>query len=390
MQTKGRAPSAEAAYDAKPWLQHYPPDVPATLPPVSESLWDVFEDVVARHGDRPALVFQGYEMTYRTLHGHARRMSDALTRAGVEKGDVVLVLLPNIPHFPVAYYGTLRLGAIVAAIPPTAVEREVERFIRDTDARIVVTLDLLYDKLANVWERCGVQRVVVGKVTDFMPPWVRLAGPFLKRVPKPKQAIPFSREVVPFRYFLGSGREMGRDARVAPEDVALLQYTGGTTGTPKGAMLTHSSLISNAQQMVAWFPTLKEGGETMLAVLPFFHVYGVTLVMNAGLLLAARTVLIASGWAPQEVFEAIRRYRPSIFPGVPTLYVAFLNDERSRRYDLSSIDVCVCGGAPLPAEVKRQFEELTGGHLYEGYGLSEASPCTHAQPYTGFTKPGIG
>jgi long-chain acyl-CoA synthetase len=390
VQTETRVTSGDAAYDAKPWLRHYPPDVPGTLPPVTSSLWEVFEDTVARHGHRPALIFQGYEMAYRDLHAHACRMSDALTRAGVRKGDVVLLLLPNVPHFPIAYYGALRLGAIVAAVPPTAVEREVEQYIRDTDARIVVTLDLLFDKLGAVSERYGVQRVVVGKVTDFMPPWVRLAGPFLKRVPKPKRAIPFGGRIVPFRFFQGSGRGMGKDAEVSPDDVALLQYTGGTTGTPKGAMLTHGSLLSNAQQMVAWFPTLKEGGETMLAVLPFFHVYGVTLVMNAGLLLAARTVLIASGWAPQEVFEAIRRYRPSIFPGVPTLYVAFLNDERSKRYDLSSIDVCVCGGAPLPAEVKRRFEELTGGHLYEGYGLSEASPCTHAQPYTGFTKPGIG
>jgi long-chain acyl-CoA synthetase len=171
------------------------------------------------------------------------------------------------------------------------------------------------------------------------------------------------------------------DAAAEAADVAVLQYTGGTTGTPKAAMLTHRNLLTNSQQMRRWFPTLRDGRETIMAVFPLFHVYGLTLVMNAALILAARTVLIAGGWVPSEVFDGIKRYRPTIFPGVPTLYVALLNDPRSREYDLSSIDVCVCGGAPLPIEVKREFEALTGGHLLEGYGLSEASPCTHAQPY---------
>jgi long-chain acyl-CoA synthetase len=147
-------------------------------------------------------------------------------------------------------------------------------------------------------------------------------------------------------------------------------------------MLTHGSLLANARQMTGWFPQLKTGEETILAVLPFFHVYGVTLVMNAGLLLAATTVLVPRPMS-SEMFEAIARYRPTVFPGVPSLYVAIVNDERSKRYDLSSIDACVCGGAPLPLEVKRAFESLTGGHLYEGYGLSEASPVTHAVPHDG-------
>jgi long-chain acyl-CoA synthetase len=299
-----------------------------------------------------------------------------------------MLLLPNVPHFPVAYYGILKLGALVAAAPPTSVEREVENFIRDSGARVVITIDLLYYKMADVWEKCGVETVVVGTAIDFMPPWIRLAARITNKVPKPKQPVGYGGRVKTMLGFLASGRGGAAAARVRSEDVALLQYTGGTTGLPKAAMLTHGSLLSNAQQMTGWFPTLQVGKETILAVLPFFHVYGVTLVMNAGLLLAARTVLIAGGWVPTEVFESIRRYRPTIFPGVPTLYVALINDERSRKYDLSSIDVCVSGGAPLPIEVRRDFEKITGGHLYEGYGLSEASPMTHAEPYDGSGKSG--
>jgi long-chain acyl-CoA synthetase len=173
----------------------------------------------------------------------------------------------------------------------------------------------------------------------------------------------------------------------APADIAVLQYTGGTSGIPKAATLTHAGLLANARQMRAWFPPLQDGGETILAVLPLFHVYGMTLVLNAAVILGARTVLIPN-WTPSQVFESIRKYRPTIFPGVPTLYVAFVNDERSRSYDVSSIQYCVCGGAPLPVEVKRDFERLTGGHLYEGYGLSEASPLVSAQPYTGAGEAG--
>ncbi len=374
------ASSADTPYGRRPWLSQYPPDVAPSLELPSESIWDVLENTVNGYGDRSALVFQNFGMTYRELRDHAARMSSALRAAGVEEGDVVLALLPNLPHFPVTYYGTLRLGAALTTASPLSVEREIEALIKDSGATIIVTLDLLFEKVANVFEKCGVRTVVVGSATDFMPWWARIAGKYLRKAPQPKQAVTYGGKVQSLRRFLRGGRVDVVVPPVPPEKVALLQYTGGTTGLPKAAMLTHASLLANARQMTGWFPELREGEETILAVLPFFHVYGVTLVMNAGLLLAATTILIPRPMTT-EMFEAIPRYRPTVFPGVPTLYVAIVNDQRSKKYDLSSIDVCVSGGAPLPAEVKRDFERLTGGHLYEGYGLSEASPVTHAVPH---------
>ncbi len=376
---------AETPYERRPWLGQYSPDVPAALELPPQSIWDALEDTVTRHGDSGALVFQNFGMTYRELRDHAARMSSALSRVGVKEGDVVLALLPNLPHFPVTYYGTVRLGAALTTASPLSVEREIEALIKDSGASTIVTLDLLFEKVANVFEACGVHTVVVGSATDFMPLWARLGGKYLKKAPQPKEAVTYGGKVQSMRRFLRSGRSDVAVRAVEPERVALLQYTGGTTGLPKAAMLTHASLLANARQMVGWFPDLRDGEETILAVLPFFHVYGVTLVMNAGLLLAANTILIPRPMST-EMFEAIPRYRPTIFPGVPTLYVAIVNDQRSRTFDLSSIDVCVCGGAPLPAEIKRDFEQLTGGHLYEGYGLSEASPVTHAVPHDGRSR----
>lgn len=388
MRTESDAPQERAAaYDARPWVAQYASNVKASLDYPDQTIWELLEETAARHGDRAAFTFQGYTLTFGQLRRRAAAMAGALHDAGVRKGDAVFVLLPNIPHFPVTYYAAMCLGASIAAVSPTSVEREIEATIRDSGARVVVTVDLLYEKVAGVWQGAGVERVVVGTVTDFMPPWARVLGRLTGRAPRPKVPVVYGGRVSSMLSFLRSGRSRSMAEDVRADDVALLQYTGGTTGLPKFAMLTHRSLLANARQMRGWFPQLREGEETILAALPFFHVYGVTLVMNAGLLLAANTVLIPRP-VTSDIFEAIRRYRPTIFPGVPTLYVAIINDRRHAEYDLRSIDICVSGGAPLPLEVKRDFERITEGHLYEGYGLSEASPLTHAEPHDGRSKVG--
>jgi long-chain acyl-CoA synthetase len=376
------ATDAGAPYASRFWTEHYPKGVPATIDFPSRTIWEALEDTVERYADRDAFVFLDEAMSYRRLLELSDRMASALAGAGVKRGDAVLLLLPNTPHFPISYFAALKLGAAVAAAPPNSVQREIDYLIRDSGARTIITLDILYEKVAATWQGAGVESVVVGTLSDFLPLHKRILGRVLKKLPQPTERIPYGSQVVRMPSFLASGREGTAGLQASPDDVAVLQYTGGTTGIPKAAMLTHASLLANARQMRDWFPQLDDGRETILAVLPLFHVYGMTLVLNAAVLLAARTVLIPN-WTPSLVFESIRKYRPTIFPGVPSLYVAFINDERSRVYDVSSIEYCVCGGAPLPVEVKRDFERLTGGHLYEGYGLSEASPLVSAQPYTG-------
>ncbi|PZR97303.1 MAG: long-chain fatty acid--CoA ligase, partial [Chloroflexi bacterium] len=389
MQTQSsRAQDAAAAYDARPWLRSYPPHVPHSLTYPHQSVWQTLLGVVDTFGDRPAFVFQGESLSYSDMLRHSQRFSAALSKAGVCRGDRVLAFLPNVPHFPVVYYGTLRLGAALAGVSPRSVERELESAIRDSGAKTVITLDLLYDKISRVWEAAGVENVIVGSVVDFMPAWKRLAARLARKVPVPTAPIPYGRRVHRMRDFLASGRGWSVTEEARPDDVALLQYTGGTTGLPKAAMLTHENLLSNARQGRALFPALKEGNETIMGILPFFHIYAVTLVLNIGLLVGARTVLFPKGLDMAEIFDGIRRYRPTVFPGVPTVYVSLINDRRSKSADMSSIEICVSGGAPLPIEVKRDFEALTHGHLLEAYGLSETSPVTHCQPYDGSGKVG--
>src|SRR5947209_9469557 len=382
VQTESSASSpASAAYDERPWLKHYPSDVPHSIEFPRQTVWEVLREVAAKHGGREAYIFQNDAMTFAQLLAHSEAMSQALAHARVHKGDRILAFLPHVPPFPVLYYGALRLGASLAAVSPRSVERELDSYIRDSGARIVITLDLLYEKLAPVWEASGAERVIVGPAVDFMPAWKRLAARVTGKLPQPKEPIPFGPRVTGMRDFLSSGRGYRVEEEAEPDDIALLQYTGGTTGLPKAAMLTHANLLADARQSVVCFPEMKEARETIMGVLPFFHIYGITLVLNCGLVLAARTVLFPKGLDMAEIFEGIRRYRPTVFPGVPTIYVALIHDKRSQTVDMSSIEMCVSGGAPLPVEVKRDFERITGGRLVEGYGLSEASPVTHAEPH---------
>ncbi|GAC1442905.1 MAG: long-chain-fatty-acid--CoA ligase [Chloroflexota bacterium] len=388
MQVDGAVPQElQSPYDLKPWVKDYPSDVPATLEYPTHSIWELLEDTAARHGDKSAFVFRDHTMTFAQLRQHSEPMSAALSKVGVADGDIVLLVLPNVPHFPVAYYGALRLGAALAAAPPNAVEREIQYILSDSGARVIITLDLLFDKVAKLANSSDVDCIVVGTVADFFPWWVRLLARVSGKIPAPDIPVPYGGKIRAMKDFLASGASQVPAGHVTSDHVALLQYTGGTTGTPKAAVLTHGSLLANAVQMRGWFPRLRPSEETILAALPFFHVYGVTLVMHAGLLLGANTILIPRPIVA-DMFEAIRKYRPTIFPGVPTLYVAIINDSRAKDVDLSSIETCVCGGAPLPLELKREFERLTGGHLYEGYGLSEASPLTHAVLHDGRGKVG--
>ncbi|MEM1537745.1 MAG: long-chain fatty acid--CoA ligase [Candidatus Nezhaarchaeales archaeon] len=361
----------------KPWLKFYPEWVPKTIEYPETSLPQLLKETARKYPNRVAIVFEGFKITFKELDHLADRFATALAGLGVRKGDVVAIFLPNTPQFVIGYYGAMRIGAIVTTVSPLYKERELEYQLNDSEAETIVTLDLLYPTVRKVWEKTRLKRVIVTSIGDFLPAVKRVLGRLLKKVPylkvAPKPGVYF------FRELLKTYPANPPSVEVKPkEDLALLQYTGGTTGLPKGAMLTHYNLVSNAIMCSYWVPE-KPGTGVVLGVLPLFHIYGMTTVMNLSIVHASTMVLLPR-FDPMKVLKSIAKYKVTEFPGVPTMYAMLIAHPDIAKYDISSVRFCISGAAPLPPQVQKRFMELTGGILIEGYGLTEASPVTHANP----------
>lgn len=371
----------------RPWLKFYEPNVPSTLQYPSIPLFQFLSDSTKRYPENNAIVFYGKGMTYRQLDSETNRFANALMKLGVRKGDRVAVMLPNIPQCVVAYYGALKAGAVVVMTNPLYVEREIQVQLADSGAETIVALDFFYPRIEKIKKESSLKNIVLTSVRDGLPWLLSLLYPIKAR----KEGQWVNIRKVPPIYDMG---EMTKAASadspavaVGATDLALLQYTGGTTGIPKGVMLTHQNLVANAIQCRHWMPNLKERDEVFLGVVPFFHVYGMSACMNLAIFLGAKLVLLPR-FVTKDVLQAIAKSKATIFMGVQAMYVAINNFTKVKEYDLSSIKVCISGAGPLHVEVQRRFEELTGGKLVEGYGLSEASPVTHAIPINGKRKEG--
>lgn len=383
--TRDSARSAAADPATKPWIASYQPGVPATVDYPELTLPDLLKSAVERYPDNPALVYFGKELTYRELDRYSAQFANRLLQFGLRRGDRVMVILPNLPQFLICHFGILRAGGVAAAISPLLVEREIEQLARDAGARILVVLDSFFDKVADFRARGIVDRIIVASPDEYLAFYKRLLYPLKAEHPKPR--IPDHRDsgVYRFRRLLRGVSDVAPAVRVKPTDVAAFQYTGGTTGLPKAAMLTHRNLIANAMQIRVWGPDVKEGAETLLSIMPFFHAYGTTLCLHLAVLLGVKQIILPR-FTIAEVLEAIETHQPTIFPGVPMMYVAVNSAVRNapaRARRLSSIRYCVSGAASLPVEVQQEFERITGATLVEGYGLSEASPVTHCNPLDG-------
>lgn len=370
----------------RPWLRFYEPGVPPTLTYPDLPVPALLDETAGRFSDHTASIFFGAEMTFGTLHRLTGRFAAALVRLGVRPGDRVALHLPNSPQFLIAYYGALRPGAVVVPFNPLYVEREIEHQLADSGAEVSVTLDLFYPRIAEVRQRTRVREIVVTRINDFFPPLLRALYPLKARREGHLVHIPPARDIHRLTALLNEPAEPPAVA-LDPGSIAVLLYTGGTTGMPKGAVLTHRNLVSNVLQCRAWFTGLTPGRDTAVAVIPFFHSYGMTSAMNFAVSTGTRLALIPR-FQLDLLLKAIARYRPKIFPGVPTLYTAIINAPDVGRYDLRSIAACISGAAALPLEIQSRFEALTGGRLVEGYGLTEASPVTHANPINGTRKAG--
>jgi long-chain acyl-CoA synthetase len=373
--------------EPEPALPRPDPEVDLTGGIEPRPLTALLADAVARFPDRPCLDFLGRRYRYRDVADLVAHAAKGLHGLGVTKGTRVGLFLPNCPYFVILYYAVLEAGGVVVNFNPLLAEREIEQQIEDSGVEIMATLDLaaLYGKLARALERRPVRHVLVCRMRDILPMPTRQLFAVMRR--KEVARIPTDERHVPFQRLTDND---GRPPKVSIDptrDMALLQYTGGTTGTPKGAELTHANLYVNAVQIGRWFYNAKPGQERILGVLPLFHVFGMATVMNVGLLIAAELILLPR-FEIDQLMQAIHKKRPTIFPAVPTLFTAITRYDEGKRYDLSSIEFCVSGGAPLPAEVKDQFERLTGCVIVEGYGLTEASPVVCINPVRGAHKTG--
>ncbi|HEX2030952.1 MAG TPA: long-chain fatty acid--CoA ligase [Actinomycetota bacterium] len=381
---------------ARPWLESYPPDVPQSLEPYPEKpLWSLLEETARRFPDSPAVAFpvapMAKRLTYRQLVAEAERFAGALSSLGVRKGDRVGLVLPNSPQFVVAFWGIQRLGAVAVGNNPLYTAREMTHQLKDAGIEILVVLDQLYPLIGKIRDDVGLKTVIVTKIADYLGfPINKLAGIKQKKEAqhegRPWPPVPSDADVTQWSELMGRSYGTLPPLEVSPkEDVACLVYTGGTTGLSKGAMLTHYNMVSNALQTRAWFVDTEEGKEGILCVLPFFHSYGLSAVMNVGITAGMKLVLLPR-FELDMVLKAIDKEKPTLFPGVPRIYIAINESPESKNYDLSSIRACFSGAAPLPVAVAEKFEDITKGRLVEGYGLTETSPVTHINPIYGKRK----
>jgi long-chain acyl-CoA synthetase len=320
------------------------------------------------------------EVSYKELYEQSVQFANALASMGVSKGDRVAVMLPNCPQAVIAYYGTLFLGGIVVQTNPLYTERELKHQLSDSGAETIVCLDLLFGRVSAAREVSSLKNVIVTSIKDYLPFPKNLLYPFVQKRQNPTVTvdITYGGDVHAFKQVLKKGGKTEPQTEIdIAKDLALLQYTGGTTGPAKGVMLSHRNLVVNAKQCGAWLYRTSDGNEVVLGALPFFHVYGMTVVMNFGIMTKAKLVILPR-FEPEQVLKTIHKHKPTLFPGAPTMYIALLNHPDLKKYDLSSIQACISGSAPLPVEVQEKFQSVISGSLVEGYGLTEASPVTHA------------
>ena len=373
----------------KPWLKSYEPQVPPTLTYPQRPLDANLTETAHKFPDATATVFMDAKLTYAQLNALVDRFAAALQGMGVRKGDRVAVYVANCPQFIVAYYGALRAGAIVAPFNPLYAAPEVEHQLQDSGAETMLCMSRFYPIVKQVRAKTALKRLIVTNIKEYFPPVLKLLFTLAKeKHDGDRQDISDAPNTYWLQDVLNKAPAKPAPVEVKPGDTAVLLYTGGTTGVPKGAELSHSNIMANAVMCGAWMHDLREAKEICLTALPLYHSFGMTTCMNLSVLIGGAMLLIPNPRDLPTLMKNINKHHPTLFPGVPTMYVAFNNFPDLAKYDVKSIRACISGAAGLPVEVQKRFEELTGGHLVEGFGLSEASPVTHGNPVFGKNKIG--
>jgi len=383
----------------KPWLAFYEKTV-SPSPKFPEPLLDSFLTQAAQnYPNNTATNFVlkyilgkrftiGGKITYRQLDLLVNRFATALSQLGVQKGDRIGVMLPNSPQFIITFFAAMRLGAIVVHINPTYTSRELRHQLEDSGAETIVLLNTFWPRLCEIQPDTAIRRVIIAHIFDTLPLLSKLFVSQVQRRAKDWVKVNPEHDIFLFQNLLEKYGPFTPKVEAKSSDVALFQYTGGTTGLPKAAMLTHANLAANVAQLNAWLTDGKPGQEKMMAAIPFFHAYGLTAAMLYATFIASEIVIVPNPRPIENVMTIIQKEGCSIFPGVPAMYIGIVNNPNVQSYDLHCVRVCVSGAAPLPMEIQERFGTLTGGRLVEGYGLTEASPVTHCNPIYGLRKSG--
>ncbi len=376
--------------DERPWVKQYDKGVPATLDYPDIPLFGLLEDAARNYPNSPCTIFKGAQITYQEMNALTDRLAAGLASLGVKKGDRVGIFMPNTPQFVIAYFAILKAGGVVVATNPLYSAREIEHQVNDAGIQVMLVMSNFYNIIKDVQSKTGIRTLVVTNLKESLPPILA----FLFGLTKEKKGG--------FRVTLAQGDVWMKDLieRFRPEDrpkvaigsddIALFQYSGGTTGISKGAVALHRNLVANTMMMRAWMVNCEDGKETVLMAIPLFHVYGMVAGMCFAARMGAAMVMIPNPRDLKDVLDNIQKYKATVYPGVPTMYNAINNhpDVKARKYNLSTIKACISGSAPLMRETKERFEALTGGKLVEGYGMSETPTATHCNPLFGKNPPG--
>jgi long-chain acyl-CoA synthetase len=373
----------------KPWLKFYEPHVPESIDYPQTVMPAVLEETARKYPDHTALIFKDAKITFREYNELVDRFAAALQQLGVKKGDRVAIHLLNMPQFTIAYYAVLRIGAIVVPCNPIYTAREMKHQVSDSGAEVIITISMKYPIIKQIRPDTDLRHVIVANIKSYFPPITKLLFTLLlEKKGGHRVDISGDANTYWFQDILKNAPAKPSPVEVTSEDTAVFMYTGGTTGVSKGAQLTHKNVLSNAYQCKVWMNAEPAQGDVSVTALPLYHSYAMTTCMNFGTLIAGALLLIPDPRDLEDVLKSITKHRPTFYAGVPAMYVAINNYPDLSKYDVTSIRACISGAAGLPVEVQQQFQELTGARLVEGYGLSEASPVTHANPIFGDNRVG--
>jgi long-chain acyl-CoA synthetase len=373
------------------WHKAYEDGVPPSLDYEQLTIPGLLERSAARFANRPAITFRNTTLTYRQFKDEVDRLATALAALGVTKGTRVAIQAPNLPQAVIALFATLRLGGITVMTNPLYTAPEIEHQWNDAGATVAILMDFLFtQRVEPIREKLGIEHYIVASIPEYLAFPLNLLAPLkLKKASPPMIAkVPETSTVHRFRRLIRRTSPNPPSVEIGMDDVAMLQYTGGTTGVSKGAMLTHTNMSYNTQQTGSWATGLEEGKETWLACLPYFHIYGITVSMLIPVFMGGHIVLIPNPRDTDGMIKSILKHRVSLMPAVPAMYTAINEYPGVEKLDLSSIKMCNSGSAPLPVEVLERFEALTGAKISEGFGLTETSPVTHCNPFYGTRKKG--